>query len=367
MIRRLLPFPLLSLLLLAGCATAPGPLRPIGESELESLLSSAKNPRDREGIVTYTTAAGPYYQNANRVHPGRHITLRMRGGKQAPGRPLFTAEGRVPGTGVNVLLDTSSRESWLALDRMGDLEAAPIKPVEGVHPQHVKLAVPGYAALVQRLRLKEQEYSAEEFWMECVTAYVPPAHGGLDALARGDGAAKGAPLFVMGASALEGLSYVRIDYPARRIRFSSAVDKYLTPKGFRRVAETALDAKRGHNFSIRGRFDESAELKIAIDTAGAFAASIPATEEEMADPPRTVVIGGERLELGNGVQSHAQGGLPESFPPRLGWKFFSRYVLVLDIKGRRFILEEPLPEEEKKAAATDKPATYRHIRGAPAE
>jgi len=356
-----------ALLLLAGCASAPGPLRPVGENELESFLSAAKNPREREGIVTYTTPRGPYYQGANRVHPGRHITLKLRGGKEAPGRPLFSAEGRVPGTDVTVLLDTSARESWLALDRMADLEAAPIKPVEGVHPRHVLLSVPGYAALVQRLRLKDREYSAEEFWMELLTAYVPPAHGGLDALARGDSVSRRAPLFVMGASALEDLSYVRLDYAAKRIRFSSAVDKYVTPRGYRRVAETALDAKRGNCLSVRGRFDQSGEMKIVLDTAGAFSASIPAEESEMADPPAHVVLGGKALPLGEGVQSHGRGGLPKSFPPRLGWKFFSRYVLVLDLKGRRFILEEPMPEVEEDEEPDDKPARYKHIRGAPAQ
>ena len=367
MIRRPL-LPLLSLLLLAGCASAPGPLRPVGENELDHFLSAARNPREREGIVTYTTSQGPYYQGANRVHPGRHISLKLRGGKKAPGRPLFSAEGRIPGSDVLVLLDTSAAESWLALDRAAALDAVPVKPVEGAFPKHVRLSVPGYGTIVQRLRLKEKEYSSEEFWMELLTAYVPPAHGGLDALARGDGVSRDAPLFVMGASALEGMSYVRIDYAAKSIRFSSAVDQYRTPKGWRAVAECPLEAKRSHPLCIRGRFDGSPEMKIVLDTAGAFAASIPATEEEMADPPRTVEIGGKRLELGSAVQGHAQGGLPANFPPRLGWKFFSRYTVVLDIKGQRFLLEEPLSDGgKKKAAAEDKPATYKHVRGAPQE
>lgn len=367
MIRRFLPVPLLSLLL-AACASAPGPLRPVGESELDHFLSAAKNPRERDGIVTYTTAAGPYYQGANRVHPGRAITLKLRGGKKAPGRPLFSAEGRIPGSGITVLLDTSSAESWLALDRAAALDAVPVKPVEGVFPKHAKLSVPGYGTIVPRLRLKEKEYSAEEFWMELLTAYVPPAHGGLDSLARGDGAGRDAPLFVMGAAALEELSYVRIDYPRGTIRFSSAMDKYATPKGWRTVAECPLEAKRAQPLCVRGRFDESDEMKIVLDTAGAFAASLPATEEEMADPPRTVVIGGKALELGEAVRSHAQEGLPGSFPPRLGWKFFARHTVVFDFKGHRFLLEEPLAGEGKEKAAQDeKPASWKHVRGAPAE
>ena len=368
MIRRLSLLPPLPLLLLAACVSAPGPLRPVGESELDHFLAAAKNPREREGIVTYTTSQGPYYQGANRVHPGRRISLKLRGGKKAPGRPLFSAEGRIPGSDVTVLLDTSAAESWLALDRAAALDAVPVKPVEGVFPKHVRLSVPGYGTIVQRLRLKEREYSAEEFWMELLTAYVPPAHGGLDALARGESVSREAPLFVMGASALEAMSFVRLDYAAGSIHFSSAVDRYATPKGWRVVAECPLEAKRAHPLSIRGRFDESPDMKIVLDTAGAFAASIPASEEEMADPPRTVFLGGKRLELGSAVQSHAQGGLPENFPPRLGWKFFSRYTVVFDFKGRRFILEEPLGGGgKKKATAEGKPATWKHIRGAPAK
>jgi hypothetical protein len=202
---------------------------------------------------------------------------------------------------------------------------------------------------------------------------VPPAHGNLGPLARvgpppapeGDPQAilarqkLGARTHaVMGAALMRAFAYIRFDFPARKVRFSSST-AYRAPAPDAVLANLPLRDWRGRP-AVQGTLDDR-PITLVVDTAGDFDVAVPGPAEDAAGP---LVLGSLQLDDVQ-VQTHAALGLPENFPARLGLGVLGRYIVTLDFKQQRVWIEGPPPagpEKDTEATADESPAPV-HYRG----
>ena len=347
----------------AGCAT-PGPLEqtPLSQDELDSFLASGRDARTY-GITTYQDAAGARFEFANRVHMDRTVLLAFVSPKSGP-RPVIPAETALSGV-FPPLLDSSARQSWAAMSSIKGLEYRLFAPPSGEYADHVVSDIPGYAGVGNKLIL-------EDLHIESPIFYLAPARGGLGPLARvgenpdatpqstkaADKTARKMPA-VAGAALMRTFAFLRFDFPGRSVLFS-------THGTYKPMAAAAVYAALPLR-DWKGRPAVQATLggepiTLVIDTAGDFDLSLPGGVAA-AGP---LVLGD--LQIDDFQPSvHADHGLPEAFPARLGLGVLSRFAVTLDFKQQRVWFEgKPLPEAEESATSGEDeppaPLQYRGVR-----
>ena len=219
-----LSIPLL-LLLAAGCASTPVlEPSPLSQDGLNAFLLGGRDAR-YYGITIYHDAAGDRFEFANRLHRDRNSEMDF-ASPRSMNVPLIEARtGRF--IDFNLLLDSSARQNWLLFQSMKAMDYRPFAPATGEYPDHVDMEIPGYAGVANKIVM-------DTLHVESPVFYVPPAAGGLGALARADenpsaspsAAAKREKLgarthAVMGAALMRSFSFIRFDFDARKIRFAS--------------------------------------------------------------------------------------------------------------------------------------------------
>ena len=354
-----------ALLSAAGCAT-PGPLEqiPISQHDVDAFLASGKDARNF-GITIYQDAAGARFEFANRVHQDRGAQMDFNSPRDLP-VPVIKAR---TGTFVhfNLLLDSSARQNWLLLQSVEAMDYRTFAPPTGEYADHIVSEVPGYAGVGNKIVL-------DALHVESPIFYVPPAAGNLGPLARVEREAEneeealarhalGARTHaVMGAALMRSFAYVRFDFLARSIRFSSH-STYQPANPAAVVASLPLRDWRGRP-AVQATLDGK-PLLLVIDTAGDFDLALPG---EPAADSGSLALGALQIDAVP-LASHAGLGLPEAFPARLGLRFLSRYALVLDHKHQRVWFEDDSTsadvEEDSATAAEEEnppPVQYRGIR-----
>ncbi len=344
--------PLSAAVLLSGCATpSVPPPEPFRESQIEAFHKAGRDARAM-GITIYTTPSGKaHFEFANRPHMGRSAEVSFAFGSALP-RPVLDLKTGAERP-LRVLLDTSARQSWLVAGSCGDMDYRPFKPRLGEYPDHVEDDIPGYAGVGNKLVAKVQHVESPVF-------YVPMAAGHLGPLARPERPADDPPLAdkalrsrerfdasiqaVLGAEMLRAFDWIRFDFPARKVRFSSNGP-----------------AKPGHPDAVAARLPmldwngrpaiavrvDGRPMTAVIDTAGDFELSLP--ESALGGG-----YGGDvRLQLGDlpptsampqfavPARTHASLGLPPGFPARIGTRILARYAVTLDYKNGRVLFEDP--------------------------
>ena len=346
-----------------GCAT-PDQLvsQPLSQAEVDQFLASGRDARTY-GITIYPGATGTRFEFANRPRPER--TARMEfASPRSSHLPIVKGQSAVTDP-FPILLDTSSRQSWATFASIRGLEYRVFEPAEGEYADHVATTIPGYAGVGNKLIF-------DKLHVESPVYYVAPAGGGLGALARAaerpdltpdlvarrEKAAARLPL-VLGNALLRNFAYVRIDFPARTVAFSST--RAYKP------ADAAAIAANLPMLDWRGRPAVQATLAgepilLVIDTAGDF--DLVHTGAPATAGPVELALGANLLAEVE-VAAAADYGLPAEFPARLGLGVLADYALILDFKNRRIWFENPgRPAEEASAPAdADENAEPVHYRG----
>ncbi len=356
--------PLLSatLLLAAGCASTPQPLRqtPLGQTELDQFLAGGRDAR-YYGITIYPDDAGPRFEFANRVHQDRAAQMDF----ASPRRLHLPVISARTATFVDflLLLDSSARQNWLAMPSAKAIDYRTFAPPLGEYPDHVASPIPGYAGVANKIVL-------DELHVESPLFYVPPARGNLGPLVRvnpdpnpspasSDRRALGSKIHaVMGAALLRSFAYVRFDFPARAVRFSTH-STYKPPSPPAVLANLPLRDWRGRpaiTASLGG-----APLLLVIDTAGDFDLSLPGAADGPAGP---LLLGDWQIDDLR-IQTHASLGLPETFPARIGLGLLARGALTRDHTNPRVWFEAPLPAAppDETPSPDDAPPEPIHYRG----
>lgn len=357
---RSIPALVLAALFAAGCASSPPlPPAPLGQDELDQFLAAGRDARTY-GITTYRDPAGSRFEFANRVHPHRMARIGFAGPSRLKTPVVRAQTGR--SVDCNVLLDSSARQSWLLLASVTAMDYRPFAPPEGEYPDHVLSPVPGYAGVANKLKF-------DTLHVESPIFFVPPARGGFGPLARAEERpgpdakysesrrSLGANTHVvMGAAAMQSFAFVRLDFPARSVLFST--EKTYAPNNS--AAVKAVLPMR--NWRGRPAVDLSfggIPILAVVDTAGDFSISLPDTDEL----PATLVLGDFPLE-DVVPSSHEYLSLPPSFPARIGLGILSRFAVVLDFKHRRVWFEDPSAAAVPVASDADnEPNAPVHYRG----
>ncbi len=347
----------------AGCAnTVPLQQTPLTQDEVDRFLAGGRDAR-YYGITTYSDAAGPRFESANRAHLARTVQMDFTSPKKEP-FPVIQAQSAITDP-FPMLLDSSSRQNWLVLSAAKAMEYRPFAPPTGEYADHVVSDIPGYAGVGNKLIL-------DDFHIEYPIFYVAPAQGGLGPLARiaelpdlDPATAKTRGKFArrmpatMGAAAMRSLAYIRFDFPGRTVRLSST-------EPYRPAAAAAANLPMR---DWRGRPAAQAMLNgkpitLVIDTAGDFDLSLPGEVSEGA--LGALILGDLQIDDAE-IASHASLGLPEEFPARLGLGVLADYAVTLDFKNRRIWFENPFRAEEETPdpSADDddpEPIQYRGVR-----
>lgn len=358
-----------ALLLAAGCATPTPTLQqvPLGQSELDQFLASGRDAR-YYGITTYPDAAGARFEFANRVHESRSAQRDFIRPRDLP-VPVIKAR-TATFVDFHLLLDSSARQNWLLLASTAAMAYRPFAPPIGEYADHVVADVPGYAGVANKIIL-------DALHVESPVFCVPPARGNLGPLARvvertddpadpKDAAARqalGAKTHaVMGAALMRSFAFIRFDFPARKVRFSTS-STYRPASSGDVYANLPLRDWRGRP-AVQVVLDGQPLLAV-IDTAGDFDVALPSPAAESA---RVLSLGDMEFDDLR-FESHAALGLPEPFPARLGLGVLARFALTLDFKNQRVWFEHvaaPAAAEETSSAPEDEdaeetPVQYRGI------
>ena len=285
------------------------------------------------------------------------------------------------GKPLRVLPDTSARQSWLVPGSCAAMDYRPFKPRLGEYPDHVDADVPGYAGSGNKIVANVQHVESPIF-------YVPMAAGHLGPLARPERPADDPPLSdkarwsrerfdasvqaVLGAEMLCAFDWIRFDFPARKVRFSS--NGPAKPGNPAAVAAKLPMLDWNGRPAIAVRIDGRPATAV-IDTGGDFELSLP-------DSALRGGFGGGngdvRLQLGDlpptsampqfavPARTHASLGLPPDFPARVGIRILARYAVTLDFKNRSVLFEDPelaarQPDEADADEADAVPVHYRGV------
>lgn len=343
-----------------GCATRiPLEPTPLGQDELDQFLASGRDARTY-GITTYQDAAGPRFEFANRVHPHRSAQMDFISPRNLPLPMIKARTGRY--VDCHLLLDTSARQSWLLLPSVEAMDYRPFAPPIGEYPDHVLSDLPGYAGVANKVVL-------DTLHIESPIFYVPPARGGLGALARADELPRTEPdakvrraqgqrtHAVLGATVLRSFSFVRFDFPERTVRVSTDAT-YRPAESGAVLASLPLRDWRGRpavDATLGGE-----PVLLVIDTAGEFDLSLP----DAASANGPLALGDLAID-GLHLSSHESHDLPAAYPARLGLGILARYALTLDYKQRRVWIEgRPLRDANKTSTSMDDETTAPvHYRG----
>jgi hypothetical protein len=345
----------------AGCATPPhqNPI-PLSQDELDAFLDSGRDAR-QYNITIYQNAAGPRFEFANRLHPEQAALAKFASPKGTDLPIIRIKLETVPE--FKLLIDTSARHSWLLMESAELFEYEVFAPPMGAYPDHVISEIPGYAGVASKLVLDKMNIESPIF-------YVLPARGRLGPLLRLDPGVRpdlasdrtlwtaGKIHAVMGAALLRPFPFVRFDFPGRSVAYVTS-GEYAPPANSRVVARLKMYDWQGRP-AIKGLLDGQ-PITLVIDTAGGFDLSLPG--EDVGDP-RALVLGG--LDVGEiRAATHAERGLPEEFPARLGLGVLARYAVTLDHQNALVWFEEKgaAPAEESAPSTEEETPAPVHYRG----
>ena len=355
---------LAALLFIAGCSSTK-PLRqiPLSQDELDPFLASGRDARNY-GITIYSDTAGPRFEFANRVHPDRSAQPSFASPSSSRVPVIRARSGSATFDDLYLLLDSSARQNWLLMSTIKNMDYRSFKPPMGEYADHVVSDIPGYAGVANKIIL-------QELHIESPLCYLPPARGNLGPLARAEGQSGETPeakayrafgtkiQAVMGTALMRSFSFIRFDFPNRTVRFSSN-STYKPGATSAALANLPLRDWRGRP-TVQGTLGGEPIL-LVIDTAGSFDLSLPGDTEGATGP---LVLGDLQIDEVT-LSTHADLGLPESFPARIGLGLLSRYALTLDHKNQRVWIEgKPLPTPEETAPSSENetaaPVQYRGI------
>ena len=335
-----------SVALLAGCATPPPSDTDVHpDGLLRAFFQRPEDPR-RYGLTVYESRYGPVFAGSKRLHANRLAAAPLVASRGAAD-PLIRVRGRGK-RDITALVDTASRDSWATLEAATALEARPLGPhAYRRDAVHTREADTGFAAHASKLII-------EEMHIENMVVYLRVPEVTLGPLARGNDHPR--PDMTLGCDLLRQFAFVRFDYGARAIYFSTDrpyqgdPDALIATEPYRIVNGTpAIEAWLDDVFT-----------NVILDTAGDFELAWDRDEGTLVRHfslgdlvVRQAAVSDSR-ELG-----HGHPGIP-----RVGHRLLRRYAVILDNKQRRVIFERPagfsppVPERTAPGALPPKPRTF---------
>jgi len=315
------------ILLLGGCVNHAPPADPIAaltEAQIAEFYRRAADPR--RFFLTAQQASEkdmPVFANANRQPDGRLALVPFDpAGRSA--LPLIRGFGAADRE-FTALLDTSSKENWIAFDAVAPLGVTPLGPrAYRLLPGQVRDDVAGYLCVMPLARV-------DDLRIEALTVFARAARGPLWPLTR-EASTAGAGM-VWGMNLLRSFAYVHFDFPNRAVLFSSETPYPSRPELL--VARLPMQNVEGC-LAVGGTLD-GVPATFILDTAGDY-------ELALAEPPAGLV---RQISLGDWVLrnvrpvAHREKALRREEVPHIGNRLLARYRLTLDNIAQAVYVETP--------------------------
>jgi hypothetical protein len=309
---------------LQGCRTskpAPATTTPLKAEDLRAFFTRAADPR-RFWITVYDSDQGPAFKGQNRLHPEQLAVLPFADSSDR-NAPLVNINAWL-GRDFLALIDTTSARNWVSEQAFHALRGIPLGPPAYRFPVvHVREPIPGYAGVFPKLRF-------DNLHVENALVCAWAARGPFGNLARD---VAPVPDIILGMDLLQSFQFVQIDYPARRVFFSSTFP--FRPEQDRLLASVPY-AEVGGAMAVSGSVDGK-PTTILIDTAGDFELAFTNTTLEAV----------RQLEVGNivfrnvSVEDAALYDLGLLKHPRIGRQLLSRFRITIDPQARLIHFERP--------------------------
>lgn len=309
--------------LLAACRTPPPPVAtPLNREELRRFFARARDPRNY-WITVYDSEQGPLFKGGNRLHPAQLVMLPFE--SPAPGAlPIVKLDAWL-GRDFHAFLDTTSARNWITMHAFHAMHGIPFGPPAYRFPvAHVNEDIPGFAGVIPKLRF-------DNLHIESAVVCVWAANGPFGNLARD--VRKPAPDIIIGMDWIESFQFVQIDYPARRVFFSSTFP--FRPEADRLLASVPYSVVGGA-MAVGGVINGKTTL-LLVDTAGDF---------ELAST-NVSVEATRQLEIGNLVLRNVEMEDSTIYDlgllnyPRIGSRLLSRFRITIDPRARMLHFERP--------------------------
>jgi len=311
------------LALAAGCYSLSKTVTPFTTVEIEDYVKKGKDPRTF-ALTVYQEGDQPRFAGSFRVHMDQTAESGFRPLEFKYPAPVVSMQSREFDP-VDVLIDTTARDSWMDLSAAKLFRVVPLNPpIFRKTPEHVSDPVLGILGHTSRAAFHQLN-------VENCLFYVRMANGPLGPLGRG--ALNQVRAGVVGMNFLKVFRYVQINYPARQVVFSSTQDYRVSESNLiTTVPYKEIGGALACDGQIIGR-----PTPIILDSAGDFELVMPLIPPE---PIRQVSVGDLVLRKVEAVVPEVPGvGLRET--PRIGRRLLAPFKVTIDNRRQVVHFEKP--------------------------
>ncbi len=310
------------LALCVGCALRgpPNPA-PLTQSDLKPLMQRSEQ-AEAFGIEVFETEEGVFATNVFNVKQSRTAFVPFNS-RRSSSLPIFEVESR-QGRKRNILIDTSSRKSWIDFGESDTFRSIPL----GGHlttfvPTHIDDDTSGLLAIIPYLRINNMVITENMFYVRADRRSLWPISR--DHRQNID--------LIMGGGMLRVFAFVSLDFENRGIILSAEEPYSLEDRN--PIASVPIE---WHEGAIHVEASVNSKLtKLMLDTGGNFDLVMPDDEIEELDILRI----GDLVILDGNLERPEDHGLSIREYGSVGLGILRRFNIIIDMYRQQIHFEKP--------------------------
>lgn len=314
----------LGLISLSSCITTSSPPQadPLSGHELQVFMSNSRDPV-MLGIELIQGREGVLARNVYNIKSSRKVLLKFRSPRRSV-LPVVAVEPRAGGS-CDMLIDTSSRKSWIGFGEAEDFELVPIGPQPERHRAgHLRDSASGILTLAPYLRFRKMLMTESLLYVRTDRATLWPV-----SRSHHDPQIE----LVMGCGMMKAFAFIVIDYKDREVMLFGE-DEY--PVNRDSVLATLPIEWENGAIAVDALLDGRRQ-KVYIDTGGDYELARPAGDRS---PCGNLFLGNVAI-INPEVADSKQLGIDLRALPSIGGRVLKDYILVIDMARQEIHIEQP--------------------------
>jgi hypothetical protein len=310
-------------LLSVGCSTSRPPQpEPLSGHELQVFLSKSKYP-DLLGIEMIDRADGVFFRKANEIKGARRMITDF-AAPRSSALPVIEVDGK-KGAERKMLIDTSSRKSWISRKLLDDFDFVPLGPSpHRFMATHVRDSIAGVLVATPLLKINKTLISS-------AIMYMRADHAGLWPVSRSYKSPEVEA--VMGCGMMKAFAFIRLDYQRRLAMFSA--DNVYPRDESTLLAAVPIVWEEGA-IAVEALIDGQKE-RLLIDTGGDYELVRPNGDTNACSQ----IFIEDMVILDPSVADSRPLGIDIRNFPSIGSRLLSKYAIVIDMARQEIIFERP--------------------------